>query len=40
MRTGTSSWARTSARIFRPSSMPGPRNDLPELRLALSNELL
>ena len=28
--------AFTSARIASPSSMPGPRNDFPELRLALS----
>jgi hypothetical protein len=27
---------RTSARICRPASTPGPRADLPELRLALS----
>jgi hypothetical protein len=34
--TGTPSWRFTSARIAGPSSMPGPRKLLPELRLALS----
>jgi len=38
--TGTPNWRRTSSRIFSPSSMPGPRNEAPELRLALSKELL
>jgi hypothetical protein len=34
--TGTPTRSRTSARISRPFSMPMPRKDLPELRLALS----
>jgi hypothetical protein len=34
--TGTPSCFFTSARISRPFSMPRPRKDLPELRLALS----
>ena len=34
--TGTPIFFLTSARISSPSSMPRPRKDLPELRLALS----
>ena len=34
--TGTPIWRFTSARMRSPSSMPRPRNDVPELRLALS----
>ena len=34
--TGTPMLRRTSARILSPSSCPGPRNEAPELRLALS----
>jgi len=34
--TGTAICRRTSARMYRPSSIPGPRGDRPELRLALS----
>ena len=34
--TGTPSWRFTSASTFRPSSMPGPRKLVPEVRLALS----
>ena len=30
----------TAASVFRPSRRPGPRNDLPEVRLALSNDAL
>ena len=36
--TGTPTSDRTAFRIRRPSSIPGPRNDSIELRLALSNE--
>ncbi len=34
--TGTPTWRLTSARMRRPSAMPGPRNDAAELRFALS----
>jgi hypothetical protein len=34
--SGTPSCRFTSANICRPWSMPSPRNDLPELRFALS----
>ena len=34
--TGTPIWRRTSASTRRPSSMPGPRKLVPEVRLALS----
>src|SRR5574343_579796 len=34
--TGTPSWRFTSASTFRPSSKPGPRKLVPEVRLALS----
>ena len=36
--TGTPIWRLTSASTFSPPSSPGPRKDLPELRLALSND--
>src|SRR5438552_13609612 len=38
VRIGTPSVFFTLARISRPFSIPGPRNDLPELRFALSYE--
>jgi hypothetical protein len=38
--TGTPTFARTSARILRPASMPGPRKLLLEERFALSYEAL
>ena len=34
--TGTPTCRFTSARMRSPSAIPGPRNDAPELRLALS----
>src|SRR5207249_12028447 len=37
---GTPIFSRTSARIFNPSRRPGPRNDLIDVRLALSYEAL
>src|SRR4051812_25250955 len=40
VRIGTPAASRTRARTRSPSSMPGPRNDLVEVRLALSNEAL
>jgi hypothetical protein len=36
--TGTPISRRTSSRMRSPPSSPGPRNDAPELRLALSND--
>src|SRR4051812_42730113 len=40
VRIGTPAASRTRPRIRSPSSIPGPRNDLVEVRLALSNEAL
>src|SRR5262245_30028827 len=38
--TGSPVRSRTASRVRSPSSRPGPRNDLPEVRLALSNDAL